>query len=199
MLLQARLRPEIESGSLTLVFRRWRRSQAVPGHRYRTAAGMIQVDKVDVVRPESISNAQARRAGYPDADALRTDLDAHSRGMEGQPLYRLRISPVDGPDPRDVLANDATLGREQRAELDRRLDRLDRAAAHGPWTRVTLRLIARRPAVRAPDLAASLGRETQPFKVDVRKLKNLGLSISLPVGYRLSPRGVAYLSRRRSR
>ena len=55
-----------------------------------------------------------------------------------------------------------------------------------------LRLIADRPATRAPDLAASLGRETARFKADVRKLKELGLTESLEVGYRLSPRGRAY-------
>ena len=56
-----------------------------------------------------------------------------------------------------------------------------------------LRLIAERPGVRAPDLAAALGRETLPFKRDVRKLKELGLTNSLTVGYELSPRGRAYL------
>ncbi|MEJ7721115.1 MAG: hypothetical protein WKF58_12005 [Ilumatobacteraceae bacterium] len=35
--------------------------------------------------------------------------------------------------------------------------------------------------------------ETAPFKLDVRKLKNLGLTHSLAVGYELSPRGRAYL------
>jgi hypothetical protein len=83
------------------------------------------------------------------------------------------------------------------AELDRRLDRLDRASASGPWTAATLALIAERPAVRAGDLAPVLGRELAPFKLDVRKLKNLGLTISLEVGYRLSPRGEAYLRHRR--
>jgi hypothetical protein len=57
-----------------------------------------------------------------------------------------------------------------------------------------LRAIAERPGVRAADLAASLGRETQPFKLDVRKLKKLGLTLSLEVGYRVSPRGEAYLA-----
>jgi hypothetical protein len=37
-----------------------------------------------------------------------------------------------------------------------------------------------------------MGRETLPFKRDVRKLKELGLTESLEVGYRLSPRGRAY-------
>ena len=44
------------------------------------------------------------------------------------------------------------------------------------------------------DLAAGFGRETLPFKNDVRKLKNLGLTESLEVGYRLSLRGEAYVA-----
>jgi hypothetical protein len=79
-----------------------------------------------------------------------------------------------------------------------RLDRLDRASSHGAWTRAYLATIAEKPGVRAPDLAASYGRETAPFKIDVRKLKNLGLTHSLAVGYELSPRGRAYLERTRT-
>jgi hypothetical protein len=48
--------------------------------------------------------------------------------------------------------------------------------------------------VRAADLAAAMGRERQPFKADVRKRKELGLTESLEVGYRLSPRGRALLA-----
>ncbi len=80
--------------------------------------------------------------------------------------------------------------------IDRRLSRLDATSPTGPWTRATLDIIARCPAVRAGDLAAELGRERLPFKADVRKLKRLGLTESLDVGYRLSARGRAYLDRR---
>ncbi len=58
-----------------------------------------------------------------------------------------------------------------------------------------LELIAAHPARRAPDLAAIRGMATQPFKADVRKLKELSLTESLEVGYRISPRGQAYLDR----
>ena len=54
-------------------------------------------------------------------------------------------------------------------------------------------MIAAQPATRAADLAAGFGRETLPFKNDVRKLKNLGLTESLEVGYQLSPRGRAFI------
>jgi hypothetical protein len=105
---------------------------------------------------------------------------------------------VAGPDQRVALREQADLTDDDVAAIDGRLDRFDRASKHGAWTRRVLRLIADRPATRAPDLAASLGRETQPFKTDVRKLKELGLTESLEVGYRLSPRGRAYLGRTRS-
>ena len=71
---------------------------------------------------------------------------------------------------------------------------MDNRSSVGPWTHETLRMIADQPGVRAPDLAASVGRETKPFKIGVRKLKELGLTESLPVGYRLSPRGRAFLA-----
>ena len=193
MQFQARYAGAIADGSLTLTFRRWRRSQVVAGHRYRTAAGRLEVDAVDVVDPATITDAEARRAGQPSAAALVAQL----RGDPDLPVYRIAFHLVAEPDPRAVLAADAVLTPADGAELDRRLQRLDRASGHGPWTAAVLQLIAARPAVRAGDLAASFGRETQEFKLDVRKLKALGLTESLTVGYRLSPRGRAYLARAR--
>jgi hypothetical protein len=143
--------------------------------------------------PYDITEADARAAGYPDVAAAIADVRP---GAADSSLYLVHLHHVDDPDPRSVLAATDALSDDDRAGLDRRLDRLDRASKTGPWTTTVLRLIAERPAVRAPDLAASLGRETQPFKLDVRKLKALGLTISLERGYRLSPRGEAYLSLR---
>jgi hypothetical protein len=91
-----------------------------------------------------------------------------------------------------ALREQAELSDEERRAVDGRLDRWD-AARETPWTRKVLRLIADRPGVRAPDLAASLGRESLAFTRDVRKLKELGLTRSLAVGYEISHRGRAYL------
>ena len=189
MLFEQRFWPLIADGSITLTFRRWRRCQAVAGRRYRTPGGIIEVERVDVVAASTINDREARRSGFPTAASLVADL----RGDSSSPIYRVQFHVVNEPDPRAELAASADLTAEDRAEIDRRLERLDRASSHGPWTRAVLECIAERPATRAPDLAASFGRDTQPFKLDVRKLKNLGLTISLERGYRLSPRGAAYL------
>jgi hypothetical protein len=179
----------IADGSITMTFRRWKRQQALAGRRYRTAAGIIEVEQVDVVDPDRITAAQARRCGFGSAEAVRDEL----RGDASLPTFRIAFHRVDEPDPRSVLAGDDAISDDDVAMVDRRLDRLDAAGSHGPWTAATLEAIHRRPGTRASDLAAGFGRETQPFKTDVRKLKNLGLTISLEVGYRLSPRGEAYV------
>jgi hypothetical protein len=113
------------------------------------------------------------------------------RRREGD-LYRIRLR-LAGPDPRIALRDDAALGPAERAGIAARLARLDRASTHGPWTDATLRAIGESPGTRAADLAERFERERLAFKADVRKLKALGLTESLEVGYRLSPRGRAYL------
>jgi hypothetical protein len=72
---------------------------------------------------------------------------------------------------------------------------MDARSDSGAWTHRYLRLIEQYPARRAPELAAEVGLETPPFKTRVRRLKELGLTESLEIGYRLSPRGRAYMAK----
>jgi hypothetical protein len=191
MQFEQRLKRGIRDGSITIAFRRWKRPQVVAGHRYRTGIDIVEMDAVDIVDPDVITPDDVRDAGYHSRDAALADLP----GSDGLPIYRLRFHRVDAPDPRAQLAASGDLTDDDVIDIDRRLDRIDGASSHGPWTAAVLAAVAAHPAVRAADLAASLGRETQPFKLDVRKLKNLGLTLSLEVGYQLSPRGEAYLGR----
>jgi hypothetical protein len=189
VLIEKRLHAGIRDGSITVLFRRWRRRQVTAGNVYRTAAGRLIVESVNEVSPDRIRAADAKAAGY----ATVADAVADLRGDESDPVYLLRLRLVDEPDPREVLANDSNLSTSDIEEIGKRLARYDKVSARGPWTDETLDIIRRRPAIRAGDLADELGREMLPFKVDVRKLKNLGLTLSLEKGYRLSPRGEAYL------
>jgi hypothetical protein len=178
----------IADGSVTLAFRRWDRPRMRPGSTQRTGAGVVRIDTVEEIDPDTLTEDDAVRAGVPSLAQLRRLIDRR----DGAHVYRMEVT-LAGADPRVALRGQAELSAEDRADVDRRLDRMD-AAREEPWTRELLRLISARPGVRAPDLAASLGRETLPFKRDVRKLKELGLTHSLPVGYEISPRGRAYLA-----
>lgn len=177
----------IRSGDVDLAFRRWDRPRVRVGTRMRTAVGLVAVTSVEQVAELSLTAAQARRAGAPSLAALREGLAVHAE----RPIYRIGLR-YAGPDPRHALRDDVPDAAEICSILDW-LDRLDRASSTGPWTRATLRLIDDLPATRAPELAARLGRDTASFKRDVRKLKERGLTESLDIGYRLSPRGAAVL------
>jgi hypothetical protein len=178
----------IAEGTVTRAYRRWDRPRVRPGGRQRTPAGVIAFDSVEPVPRDSLTGADAHAAGLSGLDELLELVDRRPAGE----IYRVDLH-LAGPDPR-VALRESTPDDLEVADLARRLGRLDRAGRHGPWTVAVLRAIADQPGVRAADLAASFGRERDPFKLDVRKLKELGLTESLRPGYRLSPRGRAVLA-----
>jgi hypothetical protein len=170
----------IETGEVDLAFRRWKRPMHKRGGTQRTRIGVLAFDAVDAVTIDQITDDDARRAGYPDRRKL---VDFLSR-KDGD-VYRIELH-LAGPDPRVALRERSRLSKADRADLDARLARL-------PWARDYLATIAKQPGVRAEDLAQQHGEPKRSFKQRVRRLKELGLTESLEVGYRLSPRGRAYL------
>jgi DNA-binding MarR family transcriptional regulator len=178
----------IAEGTIRSLYRRWPRPRLKPGTSLRTRIGVIQVERVERSSPTQISDEAARAAGHRSRAELLAELERHGDGD----LYRIDVQ-LAGPDPRRALRAQASLTPIELEALDRRLARLGARSAEGPWALRVLRLIAERPAVRAADLARELSLEPQPFKARVRQLKELGLTESLEVGYRLSPRGRAVL------
>ena len=188
MLFKQPLWAPLADGTVTVAFRRWRRPTVRVGGTLKIPTGVLAIDALTIVRPEKITAADARRSGA----ASRAELLDALADREGD-LYRIDFH-YAGLDPRIELRGRDELSEHELAEIRTRLLRLDARSACGPWTTEYLQLVAAQPEVRAPDLAAGVGRETQPFKLDIRKLKSLGLTESLRVGYRLSPRGRAYLA-----
>ena len=173
----------IKRGEIDLAFRRWDRPRVKVGTRLRTGVGLIEVTSVEQVAVSSLRAEDARRAGAASLGVLKQALEQRAE----RPLFRVGLR-YAGTDPRETLREQVPSAAEVE-EIRAWLDRLDRSSAVGPWTRASLEIIDRSPGVRAPELAAELGRETQEWKRDVRKLKEKGLTESLAIGYRLSPRG----------
>lgn len=193
LLFQKHFHEGLVAGSVTLTFRRWDKPHVKPGGRYRChPIGVLVVDRLDRVRLADITERDAQRSGFGSRREL---LDYIRSGPGGEvddqtELFRVELH-HGGEEDRVEIALDDQLTPDDIDAVTARLARMD---AKGPWTATTLRLIQEHPRVAASKLASKVGRETQPFKVDVRKLKRLGLTQSFEVGYEVSPRGRAYLA-----
>jgi len=188
MLFRQKFLDGIRNGVITLAFRRWRRPSVKAGGTLLTAGGQIDITSVSRVTLDRISAADARRAGYDTREALFADLNVRAEGD----VYRIELGAVRA-DPRILLRESPPAHTAELEALTTRLGRLDARASGPPWTRRVLEVIRSHPGVRAGDLCGMVGQDMQPFKINVRKLKTLGLTESLETGYRLSPRGVALL------
>jgi hypothetical protein len=182
MLFSADAWPGIADGTITVTFRAWTRAQAKVGGRYRVAGMLIEATDVRQVGADEITDDDARRAGAADRAALLARLGA------ADPVWRVEFA-YRGADDRIARRNETSA--DDLAEVIARMARLDR---NGAWTRATLQLIQRYPGVVSTTLARHVRQDRATFKLNVRKLKELGLTESLDIGYRLSPRGEAVLT-----
>lgn len=188
MLFRKRFLEGIRTGAVTLAFRRWRRPSVRAGSTLLTPVGQLSIKCVEPVALNTISVTDAHSAGYESIDEL---FDELQRWGEGK-VYRIEIGLLR-PDPRIALRKKQPATNREFQDLRSRLRRLDARALEGAWTFLTLEALNAHPGIRAGDICCLVGQEKERFKLNVRKLKNLGLTESLGTGYRLSPRGKALL------
>ena len=181
------------SGAVTLTFRRWQKPHVKPGGRYRChPIGVLEVSEVALVPASAITDDDATRAGFATLATLIEYLKELGPLENETTVYRVVLRHA-GDGDRVSIALEDTLSREDVLSIKKKLAAMDERADK-PWTKKTMAIIDKNPRIAASQLAKKLGRETLPFKEDVRKLKKLGLTQSFEVGYEIAPRGRAYLT-----
>jgi hypothetical protein len=187
MLIRQAILKRIKTGEVSLAFRRWQRPTVKTGGTLKTAVGLLAIKQVEVITPEQISDDDIQQAGYSSKETLLNDI----RKREGQ-LYRIQLV-YAGEDPRIQLREKDDLTAAELTEIVSRLQKID-ARADVPWTLKVMNAIKEHPKTPAVTLADITGFEKDWLKTHVRKLKDLGLTISHQPGYTLSPRGMAVLN-----
>jgi len=194
MLIKRAMLERIKSGEVTLQFRRWKRRTVKPGGTLKTRIGMLRIGAIEALNPASMTDRHARRGGFADAGEFRRWLAGTTAGT----LEQIEVSYL-GADPRTALRQDSDLSPEALAAIVEKLERMDARSTIGAWTDRAMALIGAHPGRSAAALAEEMKLDKAAFKPRIRRLKELGLTESLEVGYRLSPRGRRVFDYRRSK
>ncbi|CAG5068162.1 hypothetical protein DYBT9623_00891 [Dyadobacter sp. CECT 9623] len=174
----------IRSGKISLAFRKWKKADVSAGSRIQTSVGIIEISSLSEYKRDDISEQEANQAGFSDVNRLLSLLDKISEGT----IYKMEVRYIS-VDPALAMKEPVEVNDEEFDDLVEKLRRLDIGSNQGKWTIKILKAIQENPMLSAADLAIKAKKEKEWLKLNVRKLKNLGLTISHEPGYTLSPLG----------
>ena len=79
----------IRDSRISVVFRRWSRPTVKPGGTLKTKLGLMKIGTIADMRPEDVTDADARRAGFADVADFNRWLDTMKPGDKFQ---RIEVS-----------------------------------------------------------------------------------------------------------
>jgi hypothetical protein len=85
---------DIADGAITLTVRLWQRPRVKVGGRYRVGPAQIEVDRIEHVPFADITDADVRRAGEENLDALRARAAHAGPIADDTPVYRIAFHTV---------------------------------------------------------------------------------------------------------
>ena len=176
---------KVKDGEVTIAFRQWKKLSISEGGKLKTS-GVILFKRIKVVTANQITKADAKKAGFLDIESLFKDLSG-----EGT-IYKISFV-LFGPDPRIKLRETTVLGLTEKQTLLKKLKSLDNRGSIKNWIKPVLNHLKKYPGSPSKTISNDLGLDQAQLKLNIRKLKNLGLTISLGTGYKISPRGQSIL------
>ncbi|PWN70028.1 hypothetical protein C1631_008490 [Chryseobacterium phosphatilyticum] len=174
----------IKSGNINLAFRRWKKASVKTGTLVKTSIGLVKIGDIEIVDENDISEEEATKAGFKNKQQLLQSFPSDPSAS----IFKISVC-YHSEDPRIELREQSDLSDEDYIKLKEKLQRLDQFSKRGDWTQAVLLTIQDHPQLHATGIAKITGFEKEWLKLNIRKLKNLGLTISHPVGYEISPRG----------
>ncbi len=180
----------IKSGKITLAFRRWKKLSVKSGTLLHTSIGIIKIGAIEPIKEIDITEKDAMNAGFENKVQLLESLSDLDNGI----IYKIKVG-YHYEDPRIKSREQTDISQQEFDFIIEKLNSLDKYSRKGEWTIKVLLTIKDNPNLNAIGIAKLTGFEKEWLKLNIRKLKNLGLTISHTVGYELSPKGKVYIEK----
>ena|SRR5690606_18457876 len=184
----------IENGKIYTAFRKWIRPSVSESGTLLTPVGQLRIKSLNKVEYDQITDDEVVQAGYEH----REELDKELAFKDSGDIYRIEFE-LEGVDPRIELRENVEISNDEMTKVIAKLKRLDASGKVKNWTYKVIEIVDSEPGKYAIEYSSKLGYEKEWFKLNIRKLKNLGLTISLTDGYEISPRGKVVLKELKKR
>lgn len=175
-----------------MAFRKWQKTSVKIGSLLQTAIGLVEIRKMERVNESTVTDEDAIKAGFSDKNQLLKSFLPNNAGT----IFKISVS-YYSEDPRIQLREQTELTDELFATLKQKLKRLDKFSKQGDWRKSVLYAIKDNPNpnLHATGIANRTGFEKEWLKRNIRKLKNIRLTISHTVRYELSPLGKIFVEK----
>lgn len=194
MLFKKKFLTLIENGKIYTAFRKWSRPSVSESGTLLTPVGQLRIKSLNKVEYKQITDDEIIQAGYEN----RKELDKELAFKDSGDIYRIEFE-LEGVDPRIELRENVEISNDEMTKVIAKLKRLDASGKVKNWTYKVIEIVDSEPGKYAIEYSSKLGYEKEWFKLNIRKLKNLGLTISLTDGYEISPRGKVVLKELKKR
>jgi hypothetical protein len=188
MLFKTKFSALIKAKKIETAIRKWTKPTVKENGTLITPAGQLRITSVKKISYNEITDNEIIQAGY----SGRGELDAELSHKNTGEIYKITFR-LEGEDPRIELRQNSNITPDELATLQKKLQALEARTMVKGWSMRILEAVNNLPGLYAIQYANKLGYEKMWFKLQIRKLKNLGLTISLENGYEISPRGKAFL------
>lgn len=190
MLFKKEILDKIKAGEVTQAFRNWKKSRVNSGSLIKTPIGLIKILSCNAIQVSAIKQNDILNAGFSSKENLFKSLG----DLKSNTIFQIALE-YHSEDPRLKLRERNHCSDKEFNSLIEKLKNLDKRSKIGVWTMKILKAISENPKVKASNLAIITGYDKEWLKINVRKLKNFGLTISHHPGYEISPFGRAFLNR----
>ena len=174
----------IKAGTVSLAFRRWKRTDLKKGSLIKTSLITVEITDIATIREAHINDIDAKKAGFISLDSLLKSL--HSE--EDLKIYKMHVrhyKELAKPKP----VEKSSLSNTDIKNLKARLTQFDNYSRNGAWTKDLLTTLHDNPSSTSTELSLKTGKTKEWLQLNIRKLKNLGLTVNNDPGYALTKIG----------
>ena len=143
----------IKAGTVTLAFRRWKRTDLKKGSLIKTTIGMVEITDIATNKEPHTNDIDAKKAGFINLDSLVKSLHSEEEAKiyKMHVRYYIELAKKKAPEKTSLSMGDIN-------KLKAKLTQFDKYSRSGAWTTNILKTLHENPKATSTELTLKTGK-----------------------------------------